>query len=293
VKTAHLIPMALRGLMPFSKTLRQAKRRLCPYEDNEANSQLCISNGLQQLAALREAAIPLAGVEVLEFGSGWLPLIPMLFHLAGAKRLILTDIERLMDSATIDLARNRLHGRIDEIASVLLTSRETVLARLQGPFPHDYLVPWAPAGQLGASIDLIISRAVFEHVPAAALEAFIAQFHRILRPGGAMCHLIDNSDHWQHRDRALSRLDFLRYEDDSPIWRLAQINAQAFQNRLRHAEYRRMFEVGGFQVVLEQGCPDQKCLDDLSTLPLAGRFRGMAAEDLAVLTSLFVVRKPA
>ena len=127
--------------MPFKKTLRQAKRRLSPYDDNEGNSQLCISNGLEQISALREAAVPLSGAEVLEFGSGWLPLIPMLFHLAGAKRLILTDIARLMDAATIDLARNRLRGRLDEIAATLQTPREQLLARLEGPFPHDYLVP--------------------------------------------------------------------------------------------------------------------------------------------------------
>lgn len=293
MKPGHLIPMTLRGLVPFKKTLRQVKRRLRPYGDNEGNSQLCITNGLEQLAALQEAAVPVAGAEVLEFGSGWLPLIPMLFHLAGAKRLILTDIERLMDAATIDLARNRLRGRIDEIAAALRTPRAQLLVRLEGPFPHDYLVPWNPAAQPGGSVDLIISRATFEHVPAAALESFLAQFHRILRPGGATCHLIDNSDHWQHKDRGLSRLDFLRYEDSSLIWRLAQVNAQAYQNRLRHSDYRRMFQVAGFEVVLERGGPDAKCLADLAMLPLASRFRGMEAEDLAVLTSLFVARKPA
>lgn len=107
-----------------------------------------------------------------------------------------------------------------------------------------------------------------------------------------MCHLIDNSDHWQHKDRSLSRVDFLRYRDESLVWRLAQINPQAYQNRLRHSDYRAMFADAGFALLFEAGEPDQTCLSDLRTLPLAPRFASYAREDLAILSSLFVVAKP-
>lgn len=141
-------------------------------------------------------------------------------------------------------------------------------------------------------MDLVISRATLEHVPEDQLRVFLAQFHRILRPGGATCHLIDNSDHWQHDDKSLSRVAFLRYEETDWVWRLAQMNTQGFQNRLRHSDYRALLEEAGFRTVLAQGTPDPKCLDDLRSLPLAARFRGKPAEDLAILTSLYVAVKP-
>lgn len=291
MKTTQLAAMALRGLMPFQPTLRRLKRALSPYQDNRANSNYCITNGLEQLAALRGAGVPVAGATVLEFGSGWLPLIPMLFHLAGAGRLILTDIERLMDARTEAMARARVIARLDDIAAALATPRETLLARLDS-FAADYRVPWNPEAHPAEDVDLVISRATFEHVPEDQLRFFLAQFHRILRRGGATCHVVDNSDHWQHRDASISRVAFLRYEETDRVWRLAQVNPQGFQNRLRHSDYLALLEAAGFRILRAEGRPDPQCLEDLKRLPLASRFRGRPAEDLAILTSLFVAVKP-
>jgi SAM-dependent methyltransferase len=291
MKPVALAEMVIRALVPFAPALRAAKRRLKPPSETEANCDYTVTNGLSQLAALAKAGVEVNGKVVLEFGTGWLPIIPMMFHMAGACRIVLTDIERLMDAHTTGLARAAIMPRIDEIASALGQPRETLAARLDG-FAPEYLVPWQADRHPRASVDLVTSRATFEHVPREALESFLRAFHNILRPGGAMCHLIDNSDHWQHKDRSLSRVDCLRYPDGSLIWRLAQINPQAYQNRLRHSDYRAMFAGAGFELLYEFGTPDPKCLADLRALPLAARFATYAPEDLAILTSLFVLRKP-
>ena len=291
MKSTHLINAVVRGVIPFQPVLRQLKRRIIPYEDNPGNSDYCITNGLGQISGLREADVPVLDAEILEFGSGWLPLIPLLFHLAGARRLILTDVAKLMDEQTIARARAVIAGRMDDVAKVLHQPKEILAARLHMPFAYDYLVPWDAASHPASSVDVVISRAVFEHVPKERLRFFIAQFHRVLRPGGAMCHVIDNSDHWQHRDRSLSRVEFLRYEETDTIWRLAQINQQAYQNRLRHGDYRRLITEAGFDIVRTEGEPDPECLEHLTRLPLASHFRGRDPCDLAVLISLFVARK--
>lgn len=293
MKHSDVLNSALRSLIPFQRRMRSIKRRFAPYTDNAANSNLCITNGLQQLVALRAAAVPVPGAVVLEFGTGWLPLIPMLFHVAGASRLILTDVEQLMDDSTIGRAREIVQARIDEVATTIGISREMALARLHENFAPDYIVPWDAARHPAASADIIISRATFEHVPAIPLRDFLAAFLRILRPGGAMCHLVDNSDHWEHRDKRLSRVNFLIYEDGHWLWRLAQMHQQSFQNRLRHSDYIRMFEEAGFIVQSASGEPDARCMSDLARLSLATPFAGRPAEDLAILTSLFVARKPA
>jgi SAM-dependent methyltransferase len=291
VRWKQVVPDALRAVVPFQVSVRDLKRRLTPYQDNPGNSAYCITEGLKMLGALRDAGVRVEGVDVLEFGSGWLPLIPLIFQMAGARRLILTDVARLMDATTIARAKRTLEGRLPEIAATLRQPEGRLRDVLKQPFRHDYLVPWNAASHPSHSADLVISRATFEHVPADSLAQFLIHFRRVLRPDGAMCHCVDNSDHWEHKDHSLSRVDMLRYEDDAPLWRLAQLNEQSFQNRLRHSDYVRMMTDAGFGVVSASGVPDPKCLADLPSLPLASRFRHMAAEDLAILTSAFVARK--
>src|SRR6202021_2562874 len=60
--------------------------------------------------------------------------------------------------------------------------------------------------------------AVLEHVDPKMLEAMMADFRRILVPGGAMVHFIDYSDHYAMCDSSISRCNFLQYEDW--VWRL-------------------------------------------------------------------------
>ncbi|WP_019016342.1 hypothetical protein [Elioraea tepidiphila] len=70
------------------------------------------------------------------------------------------------------------------------------------------------------------------------------------------------------------------------------MNTQGFQNRLRHSDYRALLEAAGFRILRAEGTPDPQCLADLGTLPLARRSRDKPAEDLAILTLLFVAIKP-
>ena len=288
----HLARLVLRSVLPFSAELRRLKRRFRPYEDDCGNSAMCITGGLEQLSALRACGASLNGAEVLEFGSGWHPLIPLLFHMAGARRLVLTDIERLMDEHTIARAREMVAGRIEDVVTVLEQPAAELLRRLHTPPPHDYLVPWNAAAQPPSSVDIVISRAVLEHVPEERLRFFFRQFHRILRPGGLTCHMVDNSDHWQHHDRTLSRVEFLRYEETDLVWRLAQLNTQGFQNRLRHGDYEQLMIEAGFEVIQSLGEPDPQCLEDLRRLPLGRRFHGRDNRELAILSSFFVARRP-
>ncbi|MGH7069227.1 MAG: methyltransferase domain-containing protein [Acetobacteraceae bacterium] len=230
--------------------------------------------------------------DVLELGTGWLPIIPLLFHLAGSRRLMLTDIERLMDGRAITTARAVILRYLPLVASTLGQSEAYLARRLGEEFTPDYVVPWDSRTHPANSADVIYSRAVLEHIPPPVLEQLLLDFHRILRPGGGMCHVIDNSDHWEHRDKTLSRVDFLRYED-GVYWKLATLDTQWYQNRLRHGDYLRLFRKFGWTADLAEGDPDEKCLRDLEALPLAAPFRGGDRRDLAVLTSIFVLRKAA
>ncbi|MGH7121268.1 MAG: methyltransferase domain-containing protein [Acetobacteraceae bacterium] len=290
VNVSRVLVAAGRQAIPCRAAVRHLKRMMRPYEDDE-NSEYCITNGLSQIAALRNAGIDVRGKELLEFGTGWVPLIPWLFHLAGAGKLILTDIEHLMDQQTIERARRTVKRRIKDIAETLQEPESSLIPKIEGQMTFEYLVPWDAAAQPDESVDLVISRAVFEHVPVAQLQFFLQQFHRILREGGAMAHVVDNSDHWEHRDHHLSRINFLRFDEHDMFWRLAQFNPQSFQNRLRHDDYVSLIERAGFHVDAALGEPDQQCLKDARSIAINARFAGKTTANLAILTSLFVARK--
>jgi SAM-dependent methyltransferase len=288
----RLVLTAARSIVQAYPQLRRLKRRFSGYADDPDNSNHCVTDGLAQLGALRVAGIPVAGATVLEFGCGWLPLIPLLFHLAGADRIVLTDIERLMDAGTVERARTVVARRLAEVAAAFGAEEAALAERLRTAPPFEYQVPWDAHAHPADSVDILVSRAVLEHVPEAQLAAFLRAFHRVLRPGGAMCHVIDNSDHWQHHDEGLSPLAFLAHEERSWRWRLAQVNAQFYQNRLRHSDYARLIGAAGFRILHAAGEPDPGCLRDLSSLSLASRFAGRDPADLAVLSSLYLAEKP-
>ena len=281
----------IKASIPFVDAARLIKRRMVPYTDNASNSRLALTQGLDQIRMLR-AAGAVSWEDVLEIGTGWVPTVPLLFHIAGARSTVLADIERLMDDATVAIARRLVIAEAEHIAAALEMTPEAVGGRLAEPWNPTYLVPWDIAKQAAASVDIVVSRAVFEHIPEPILENYLRELQRIVRPGGMMCHVIDNSDHWEHRDKSISRLNFLRF-DDGLFWKFSCFNKQNFQNRMRHSDYIALFERTGWQVVAAVGEPDATALQALRQLPLAAKFRAKSHHDLAILTSGFVVQRGA
>lgn len=283
----QMVKRLVKSAVPFQDDVRRLKRRLVPYNDTVDNGSMALTVGLRQIRLLREAGADLTG-DVLELGTGWLPIVALLFHLAGARHLVLTDIRRLMDGSTVARAKTLVANQLPLISTEFATTVDALRTRLEEPLSYSYFVPWHASRQPDCSLDVIVSRTVLEHIPPDVLEDYMSQFRRVLRPGGVMCHNVDNSDHWEHQDKSIGRLNFLRYED-GPLWRLA--STSAYQNRLRHSDYVAMFDRTGWTTLVADGPPDEQCLRDLEKLPLAARFRDRDRRDLAVLSSNFVLRK--
>ena len=100
---------------------------------------------------------------------------------------------------------------------------------------------------------------------------------------------IDYSDHWSHADRSITPRHFLRFEDEE--WRRWN-PLMHYQNRLRHSDYRRLFDDAGFIILGEKetvpGCAE----DALRQIPLACRFKDCDMLDLAATAGHFVLRAP-
>lgn len=287
------------ALLPGGQWLRTIKRKFVPYPAHLDPGTL--DDAFEIIAMLGRAGMHLRGRVVLEVGSGWRPIIPLLMRLAGAHRVYLVDTQRLLDAPLLRGIASKLREQSDAIAARLGADAVHVRATLHCPadatlaelleyFGFVYLAP-ADATALALdddSIDIAISRAVFEHIPPVTLARIFAELRRVLNADGAMCHIVDNSDHWWHVDRRLSRINFLRYSEVR--WRWFAINPLDYQNRLRHSDYLNLAQRSGFEIVEDRSVPDPRALDELQRLRVDRMFATYFPDDLATLTSRFVAR---
>jgi hypothetical protein len=134
----------------------------------------------------------------------------------------------------------------------------------------------------------VVSRGVLEHIPETVLEHIIRHSASVLTPDGYACHTIDLSDHWEHCDKSISRVNFLQY--DGLAWKFAGLNPQNFQNRLRRFEYVDLLARNNFKILSASGDPHQGALKALETLPLCVRYRNVPHHELAVMGAQIIAQ---
>lgn len=283
----------LREFMPFAGHVRRLKRRFVPYVANPTHSSFTLDDGTEMLNALRHAGASLDG-DLLEVGSGWTPIIPMLFHLAGARTVTLTDLDRLYDEQSAPSAIDLLLSQEARVLSTFKIGREAFDARVAG-FRPTYLCPWRPSQSAANTFDIAISRAVLEHIPPPEITRLFVELRRVVRPGGFMCHSVDNTDHWQHGSHGLGLAHFLRYPTDSLRWRIASLNKHGFMNRLRHSDYIAAARQAGWTILAEQARVPEATLEQVTDMQrqelIAPEFQHYSLRDLATTATLFVARR--
>ncbi len=298
----HALAGKCKSLIPFAGFLRDVRSRTREYSSTLDRGDWALEEGLLQVEWLKHHRA-VEGATVLEVGSGWEPIIPLLFVAAGAKRVYLTDQRRLATPGSARWAIQTMVRHRAEITERLqisgadfnrAVSGDPMASGLDAYFDGlglRYLAPCdcrhldLPDG----SVDIVTSRAVLEHIPADVIAAILRELHRILGPGGLACHFIDPSDHWEHVDKSISKINFLQHSDF--VHGLIH-SPNNYQNRLRHPEYVRMMKDAGFAVVREEREVDAASLMALNaSLKLASRFEQFVPEDLATTNTYLLVRK--
>jgi len=292
-----------KAMVPLGNQVRRWKHRVCGYPSRSDHDQTITEQGFWLIDSIQSTR-PVAGMTILEVGTGWKPIIPILCSLAGAQRVLLTDLRPLCSAPTLAAAMDSLRSRKQLIVSRLFLSEAQFDAALcwnpswsfADALRHlrlEYLAP-CDCQNLDlpdASVDAIVSRAVLEHIPPPVVQGIFRESFRILRENGLSCHIIDNSDHWQHTDPTLSRLNFLRFPES--VFRWTYLNGLNYQNRLRHSQYIEFLQSSGFSIIRQEGPVDANSLADLARIPLAEPFRRFTPEDLAMLTTFVVAARPA
>lgn len=205
--------------------------------------------------------IPFQGACHVDIGCGSVnPLARMFTHLMlGARRIVGIDLD--MPTALEESARNlarlasaaildpsRLYGDFPITSKDVLANLEGFdLAKLQrgdpsGAAAHRMNLLQKPIEATGlekASVDVIVSNSVFEHV--SDIDATLAELARITKPGGFGLHGIDTVDHRWYGEPSLHQLEFLTIPGKEKI---------VFGcNRVRLFEFPAYFKRHGFEVL--------------------------------------------
>jgi hypothetical protein len=227
------------------------------------------------------------GDRLLEIGTGWLAWESTVLRVFFDVQVTLFDVwdnrqfapfQRYFRdfAASVDEQipmsleeRRRVHSLLDSLAET------TDWAEAYRVLGHEYVVDSHLAVLPSDTYALVFSASVLEHIQRTILREEVAEFARVLRPGGYSLHLIDLGDHLAYYDDAIPCLkNYLRYSERT--WRILFENDVQYFNRVQPAEWLSAFADAGLVLV------DQTRYDiDLGTMQIAAKFREMEPVDLA------------
>jgi hypothetical protein len=267
-----------------------------------------MDEGLRMLKALTKAGHNLNDRVAVEVGSGWVPIVSMLFWLHGLKFCHTYDVTALLNKSLVvesawqfvtlyedPVARRsaapiNLHeDRLESLRALVMCKADADeilrLCQISYQAPVDTAVTSHGAG----SMALFFSNTVLEHVPLAEIRRLFKEAFRLLQSDGLMLHLIDLSDHFAHSDSSISAVNFLIFsEEEFAIYN----TCFCYQNRLRAPSYRKLIEESGFEVLHWDVGVSESALHQLPSLKIHRDFAGFSPEELCSTSISVVARRP-
>ena len=232
----------------------------------------------------------LGQARLFEFGAGWDLHSSFVQWCYGLNTQIVVDIARLarLDLVNHTIAYLRQHPPPGATRVPQSLLRPPLGESLAAEYGIHYRAPSdARRTQLdGGSIDLVSTTSVLEHVPLEALSAILLECKRLTHAGSVLSHVVDYTDHYAHTDPTITRYNFLRYSDAE--WTRYNPGIH-FQNRLRHAEYGRLFQRAGFRTLSVRATADPAAATALGSVPLAAQFQSVPPDELLPQTGHWVL----
>jgi SAM-dependent methyltransferase len=296
------------GLVPGGGDLHYLlQRRAGGLRDFDRELAMKIDDWGLMVEHLRSVGVATNGARFLEMGSGWYPTFPLCLYLAGAESVTTVDLERHLKPDLMLACAQRLEKRVPFIAAACardVTRVRTVQRAMVRAFKRGASVEEATRGVVryrapadasatglpDASLDVVFSNSVLEHVPAPVIARSFMEARRILRPGGVIFHSANCGDHYAYVDREISQLNYLRYSERA--WRKWN-NAFLYQNRLRARDFTDMARAAGFAIDIDTSRPHPARLAELAAIEVHPRFARYSREQLAITSIDFVGRKAA
>ena len=285
-KTLSYVPLGKR----FYKTVGLiAKRNTCGNRPTFASS-------LRLARKAKDYMVP--GAVAMEVGTGWYHHDAFLLYLISDNttvylfdiedqgrvryihnylRNLLAHADRLDDELGVDSDRTR-----EKLEPLLqLDSREAIYERC-GFVPMitaDTDTPWLEE----QSIDFMVYNCVLNHIPPAILEPELDSLKRMLKPDGAMHHLLGHDDHWAFHDSKANMFQYYRYSDRYYRWFFE--TKLEYQNRMVKGEWLALFDRVGLDVLDYYEHVTDESRKAITEIPIDERYRRWPLDDLAIVYS--------
>ena len=262
-----------------------------------------IDYGLWQVQAIEDHSKPLQKDSViLELGTGWIHFYGLYLTLFFDAQLVAVDVAdirqlaplRMRFAALADgLAKSakgwpaqrlrEAQARARRLACAQSFEEVYESARAQYMVVQDATL----AGLSDASVDVVSSVDVLEHIPRSALGTTAREIRRILRPGGISVHQIGTVDHIAHYSPKMPSKYYLKFSDRT--WATFLENRLQYVNRLQASEFLGAFAETGLELV-QYGRELDPALPE--TVRLARQFHQFDPEDLMTTRAYMVHRRP-
>lgn len=193
---------------------------------------------------------------VFEFGGGK-SLAQNIFLSSIVDSQIVVDLNPMLDIDLINKSKNSLLPKIKLKSDIDIFSLDDLKK-----YGIQYLSPYdASKTHLRPnSLDACVSTNTLEHIPIESIKSIFKELNRVLKNSGIVSSVIDYSDHYAYTDSSISLLNYLKYSENE--WEKFNHKCH-YQNRLRHYEYKQIFEECGFEVISEDIVFNQSNIPDI------------------------------
>jgi hypothetical protein len=203
---------------------------------------------------------------VVEVGTGWELIAPILFHLMGAREIHTYDhlrhlrfeipkrVIECLDATELGFVIPNTTERIQRLKQLATLEELFSVAGICYHAPADARKTGLPDG----CSDLFFTYEVLEHIPEEVLDGLVIESKRVLKQHGVAYHAIEPGDHYT---RETSHVNHYRYPEW--LWRILVKNDISYHNRLPLSRFIQCFERHGASI---SSIVSQICDRDLANL---------------------------
>lgn len=138
------------------------------------------------------------------------------------------------------------------------------------------------------SVDLIASTSTLEHIPKGDIAEILLECFRLCNNRSVISMQIDYSDHYSHVDKRITPYNFLQFSDKQ--WKYLNIK-HYYTNRLRHSDYRALFQQAGFRIIDESSVTPLDAHKLIASIKLSDHYKDYQVDDLIKTSGFFVAMK--